>query len=330
MFVHRFAKVRAPEFPEKLPWLQGGPLSMRRLLGKPVLIDFWTYSCVNCQRTLPHLKEWHKQYAPLGLTIVGVHTPEFAFEHDERNVMKAIERYDVPYAVVLDNDYAIWNLYANRWWPRKFLVNAEGVIVYDHVGEGGYAETEMAIQKALAETGVKDFPAIAPDTTNAGAACYRTTPETYLGYLRGRIGNADQALPDTEEIFTDGGAQEKQVPYLHGHWRIAGEYVEHVKETAIANEYLALQYQAFGVNVVMSSATGKTLIVEVELDGRPLPEDMAGEDVRIGKDGKSVLSVKEASMYRLVKANTYHAGTLRLRVRQGGLRMFAFTFESCG
>lgn len=330
MLLHRLAKVRAPEFPDGLTWLQGGPFTMRRLLGAPVLIDFWTYSCVNCQRTLPHLAAWHEQYAPLGLTILGVHTPEFAFEKDERHVARALARYNIPYPVVLDNDYAVWHAYANRWWPRKFLVNAEGVIVYDHVGEGGYAETEMAIQKALAEIGVKEFPPIASDTTTAGAACYRTTPETYLGYLRGHLGNAEEALPDAEEVFTDNGRYASEVPYLHGHWRVGAECVEHVATTAVPSEYLALQYHAFGVNLVMATAGGAAIAVEVELDGRPLSADMAGDDVRIAKDGRAVVTVKEARMYRLVQADTYHAATLRLRVRHAGVRMYAFTFESCG
>lgn len=328
MALHRLGKMHAPEFPEGLTWLNGRPLTMRKLAGRPVLIDFWTYSCVNCQRTMPHLQRWHERYASRGLTMIGVHTPEFAFEHDERNVEKAIARFGIPYPVVLDNEYAVWNLYANRWWPRTFLVDMHGAIVYDHVGEGGYAETEHAIQKALMECGEKDLPDVPPDEAPGGAVCYQTTPELYLGYLRGVFGNAGQFLPDAEEAFTDIlGEHDDDTPYLHGHWRIANEYVEHVKNLAAATEYLALKYRAFGANIVL--AAKKTCEVEIELDGQPLGEDMAGEDVVI-KGGRSFVVVKEARMYRLTRAQVYHRATLKLKVKNEGLRMYAFTFEGCG
>lgn len=327
MFFHRVAKIHAPEFPPGMTWLNGSPVTMRALAGKPVLIDFWTYSCINCQHTLPHLKAWHERYAKLGLTIIGVHTPEFAFEKDEKNVLKAIKEAGIPYPVVLDNEYALWHLYANRAWPHSYLVNKDGVIVYDHVGEGGYAETEMAIQKALQDSGVKKLPDVAEYANNSGAACYRTTPETYLGYLRGRYGNEEEFLPDAEEAFTERGERQDDVPYLHGHWKICSEYVEHVKMVAAPTEYIQVKYSAFGVNVVMSADSRATIVVE--LDGLPLSDDMQGADITRGKGGSSVVTVHGARMYRLVKAATYHRGTLTLRVRDAGVRLYAFTFEGC-
>lgn len=327
MFFHRLAKVRAPEFPRGLTWLNGAPQQLRGLAGKPVLVDFWTYSCVNCQRTLPYLKHWYERYHDLGLTIIGVHSPEFTFEKDEGNVQRALKDAGIPYPVVLDNDYAVWRLYANRAWPHSYLISKDGVIVYDHVGEGGYAETEMAIQKALMETGVKKLPGIAHDVAATGAACYRTTPETYLGYLRGHYGNEEEFLPEAEEAFTDRGEHEDDTPYLHGHFTIAGEYVEHTKALAVPSEYLTLKYSAFGVNLVME-ASDKTKVV-VELDGLPLSDDMCGPDVDRGRDGITTVSVGAARMYRLVKAATYHRGTLTLRMTSPGLRMYAFTFEGC-
>ena len=142
-----FTKTRVPEFPPKLSWLNSGPLTMKSLKGKPVLIDFWTYSCVNCLRTLPHVKRWHDRYTKLGLTVIGVHSPEFEFEKDEKNVRGAMERFGVEYPVVLDNDFAIWKQFANRVWPHVFLIDAHGAIVFDHAGEGGTAEIEKEIQK---------------------------------------------------------------------------------------------------------------------------------------------------------------------------------------
>ncbi len=327
--LHRLTKVRAPEFPKGLTWLNSKPLKLSDLRGKVVLIDFWTFSCVNCQRTLPHVKRWYKTYKDKGLVIIGVHSPEFAFEKEELNVKAAMAEAGIEYPVVLDPKFAVWNLYANKYWPQKYLVNSTGYIVYDHAGEGAYAQTELEIQKALTEIGVKDLPAIGPDDSISGSVCYRTTPETYLGYLRGHIGNMGDVLPDMEEAFTDKGAHKDDVPYLHGHFKIAAEYVEHSRATALPNEYLALKYSAFSVNLVFGTADGKTATIEVELDGKPLPEDMKGEDVRIKKDGRAELIVKDGRMYKIVNAKVYHRGTLKLKMVSGQPRMFAFTFGGC-
>lgn len=332
MFLHRLGKVKAPEFPNGLTWLNSRPLTMKRLQGKVVLLDFWTYSCINCVRTLPHLKRWHEVYEGKGLQIIGVHTPEFEFEKDQENVEKAINDFQISYPVALDNDYKLWNLYANRWWPRKFLVDASGNVVYDHIGEGGYAETEQAIQKALSDMGAEDLPPIKPDMSVGGGICYRTTPETYLGFLRGRFGNAETFIPNEESAFTDTEEHEDDLAYLHGHWKVSNESVHHVRKLARPTDYLLLKYSAFSVNAVMatlSSGTSKTAEVFVELDGHSLPEDMAGDDVNITKDGKAVVKVKKSRMYRIVDSDTYHKGTLRLRTASDNLEIYAFTFGGC-
>jgi thiol-disulfide isomerase/thioredoxin len=329
MFLKRFAKTRAPEFPEGLTWLNGKPLKMADLRGKVVLIDFWTYSCINCQRTLPHVTRWDKAYREKGLVIIGVHTPEFAFEKIEENVQAAIAEAGIEYPVVLDPDNKVWSLYANRYWPQKYLINKLGNIVYDHAGEGAYAQTEHEIQKALQDTGAKDLPAIGPDDSVGGSVCYRTTPETYLGFLRGHIGNMGENLPDMEEAYTAIGEMKDDVPYLHGHWKIGSEFVEHTKTLPMATEYLALKYSAFSVNLVMSTTNGKTATVTVELDGKPIPKDFAGSDVHINKDGTAEIVIKDSRMYKIVNAKMYHKGTLKLKTASGNLRMFAFTFGGC-
>ncbi len=328
MFFHRLAKIHAPEFSSGLTWLNGEPQTLRASSGRPVLIDFWTYSCVNCQRSLPAIQVLYARYAAFGLTVIGVHTPEFAFEKDVANVQRAVKAAGITYPVVLDNEYEIWNLYANRAWPHSYLMNAEGIIVYDHVGEGGDTETETAVQKALMESGVTDLPHITPVVSKYGGVCYRTSPETYLGYLRGRFGNTEEFLPDAEEAFTDRGIHSDDIPYLHGHWRVAGEYVEHLKTLAAATEYVLFKYSAFGANAVIASPTGKATI-EVLLDGLPLSDDMLGPDVRRQKDGTSVAIVTEARLYRLTKSAAYHRGTLTLKVKTSGIRLYAFTFEGC-
>jgi thiol-disulfide isomerase/thioredoxin len=330
MFLHRLGKVHAPEFPKEMTWFNSNPLTMKSLLGKAVLIDFWTYSCVNCLRTTPHLRAWHEAYEEKGLAIIGVHTPEFDFEKQEKKVAKAVKDLEIDYPVVLDADYKIWNLYANRWWPRKFLIDQKGVIVYDHIGEGGYAETELAIQKALIDIGAKNLPVIKPDAPVGGGICYRTSPETYLGFLRGRFGNANEMLPNKESAFTDKEKNHQDdLIYLHGHWHITKESIKHERKLSHATEYLLMKYSAFSVNLVMGGVCKKGSVIEIELDGHPLPEDMAGEDVVIGKNKKATVTVGHPRMYKLVDADTYHQGTLKLKTKDEGLEMFAFTFGGC-
>lgn len=328
MFLHRLGKVRAPEFPAGLVWLNGVEMMLKKMKGKPVLVDFWTYSCINCLRTVPHLQRLYERYHELGLEIIGVHTPEFAFEHDEDNVKHAIHEIGITYPVVLDNDYDIWHLYANNSWPHCFLIGSDGVIVYDHVGEGNYAETEKAVQEALIVSGVTEsLPAISDDVLSEGGVCYRTTPELYLGYLRGKYGNDEDFLPDVPEAFTCHGVTLEDTPYLHGHWQICGEYVMHAKELAVASEYLAVKYSAFGVNLVM--AAEEDVVVTLELDGLPLADDMMGEDVNRTKTGAAVMKIREARMYNLVKASVYHQGTLKIFTKDIGLKFYALTFNGC-
>src|SRR6185295_16828820 len=137
--------VHAPEFPANAAWLQGGPLTVASLHGRPVLIDFWDYTCVNCIRTLPYVKEWHQRYSSLGLTVVGVHAPEFSFAREAGNVQRAVREHGIEYPVVLDNEYGIWQAYANRYWPAKYLIDGKGYIRGYHHGEGAYREIEEAL-----------------------------------------------------------------------------------------------------------------------------------------------------------------------------------------
>ncbi|BDB27587.1 thioredoxin [Cupriavidus sp. TA19] len=141
---------KAPEFTGIEKWLNSEPLTLAGLRGKVVLVDFWTYDCINCIRTLPHVRQWYDKYRDKGLVVVGVHTPEFGFEKSTANVQAAIKRFDIRYPVAQDNMYATWNAWRNQYWPALYLVDAGGNVVYKHFGEGNYAQTEAAIQKALA------------------------------------------------------------------------------------------------------------------------------------------------------------------------------------
>lgn len=149
----------APEFRGIVQWINSDPMTMEELRGKVVLIDFWTYSCINCQRTLPYIRDWHDKYGEMGLVVVGIHAPEFQFEHKEENVRQAVIDQDVTWAVAMDNGFQTWRAYQNRWWPHKFLIDQQGTIRFHHIGEGAYRETELHIRNLLAEAGV-DVPGI--------------------------------------------------------------------------------------------------------------------------------------------------------------------------
>ncbi|MDP2599103.1 MAG: redoxin domain-containing protein [Candidatus Liptonbacteria bacterium] len=294
--------MHAPDFPHDARWLSSPPLNMKDMRGKKiVLVDFWTYSCVNCIRTLPHLKKWHAAYAPLGFVIIGVHTPEFEFEKDISNVKRAIKESGIEYPVVIDSDYQIWSSYANSVWPRKFLINKEGHIVYDHAGEGGYGETEEQIQKALLELSPEiKLPAITDDEIGSGGVCLPTTPETYLGSMRGQQGRVWRAI---------------------GEWKSYPEFIEYEKTTENFEGYITLNFDANEVNLVMESRSERPAKLRIELDGKPLKD----------------IEVKEPKMYNLI-INMEHAsmehGTfpkreLKIFVKDQGFRAYAFTFGGC-
>jgi thiol-disulfide isomerase/thioredoxin len=323
--------VHAPEFPPNVTWLQGGPLTMEGLRGKPVLIDFWDYTCVNCLRTLPYVKEWHRRYQSLGLAVIGVHAPEFSFAREQGNVLRAVREHGIEYPVVLDNDYAIWQAYANRYWPAKYLVDARGYLRGYHHGEGAYRETEEALQALLRET----FPQIllpglmdpVRDEDQAGAVCYRVTPELYLGYLRGNYGNVKDMEPDRPSTYSDPGKHMDGFAYLEGDWLLAGEYAAR-PAGAGGESRLIVPYVAKDVNLVIHPPTyGGSATIAVSQDGVPLPSDVAGDDVAAG--AASIVTVDQPRMYRLVKNADVERHELMLATRSDGVALYAFTFTSC-
>lgn len=188
--------------------------------GKVVLVDFWTYSCINCIRTLPHLKDWHAKYADQGLVIVGVHTPEFDFEKKLENVRAALREHDLKYAVVLDNDYSTWRAYRNQYWPHKYLVDAEGYIRYDHIGEGAYDETEAQIVKLLQERNASIRMNVSNAVAGESPGDVRT-PEIYFGYkfIRQPLGNEQELVAEVPIDFTfPSGDFVPNLAYLNGSW----------------------------------------------------------------------------------------------------------------
>ncbi len=319
--------VRAPEIGRI--WFNSPPLSLRQLCGRVVLIDFWDYTCVNCIRTLPYLKEWHARYRDKGLTVIGVHSPEFLFARYESNVERGIEEFGLKYPVVVDSNMELWEAFANRYWPSKYLIDGEGYLRYAHFGEGAYAETEEAIQELLREIHPElPLPPIMEpvrETDRPGAACHQASPELYLGHRRGRIGNASEFKEDHPFDYSHSGEIKEGYFYAYGRWTATGDHLESAGEDEAR---VALRYSAAGVNLVMASFNPQPREVEIRLDGRPLASAVAGPDVRF-RDGLSFLLVARPRMYSLVDHKDFGAHTLELVTRQPGLALFAFTFTSC-
>jgi len=288
--------------------------------GKVVLVDFWTYTCINCIRTLPFLTEWDRKYRDKGLVIIGVHTPEFEFEKKYENVKSAIEENGIEYAVVQDNDYATWGAFRNRFWPHKYLIDSEGFIRYDHIGEGKYDETEREIQKLLGEIG-KDVSDMEVSELEDKTPKTRLTPELYAGY--------GFALPRGQNVGNDGGLKVNEifdyelpskinddVIYLEGKWKSN-------KDDLLAEEegLIVLSFKANNVNIVGDSL--EPMQMEVFIDDEYVKEGQFGNDVKF-EDGKAFVLIDEPKLYNVFRGE-YGRYELRLNVNKG-FNFNAFTF----
>ncbi len=246
--------VRAPEIGRV--WLNSSPLSFRQLRGRVVLVDFWDYTCVNCIRTLPYVQAWHERYRDKGLTVIGVHTPEFTFAQYESNVEHGIREFGLTYPIVIDSNREIWKAFANRYWPTKYLLDQEGYLRYGHFGEGGYIECEQVIQELLREINpALDLPAMMHplrEEDHTGAVCYRPSGELYLGHARGRIGNEGGFKEDQIADYSFTGDLQETFFYAGGRWASTAEYFEAADD---GTHTLRLKYEAVAVNLVMASPT---------------------------------------------------------------------------
>ena len=316
--------IYAPEL-EGGEWIQGGPVAIRDARGhSAVLIDFWDYTCVNCIRTLPYVAQWNSRYRDKGLVTIGVHAPEFSFARDRSNVLAAIKSFGLEYPVVLDNGYTIWRAFSNRYWPAKYLIDKNGRIRYYHFGEGGYQESERAIQHALLDLNLalELPPPLAPirESDNPGALCYRVTPEVYLGHARGQFGNPGGVVNDRPHDYLDPGRHAEGAAYLGGRWTVGQESAA----TAAPDASLALRYTGMDVNLVMAPPPGAAARVEITIGSDQRP----GADVK-AENGGAFITVDRPRMYSLVANESVIPGMLKLTARGAGLSVFAFTFVSC-
>jgi len=305
----------APEFVGTQRWFNtpgDRPLTLRSLRGRVVLIDFWTYSCINCLRTLPYLTAWDRRYRKDGLTIVGVHSPEFPFEKDAGNVEDAIERNGIEYPVAQDNELATWNAYGNQYWPAEYFVDSRGRVRFAHFGEGEYGEKEKVIRELLAEAG--DAPKGGRSHVSAVAPSPGvTTPETYLGAARAERFTNPMLSPGLHDFQPPPAPAANEFAYS-GRWRITLD-----SATAAGGSSLALHFGARRVYLVLGSP-GHARHMRVLLDGHPIPAALAGSDVHDG-----VVTVSAQRLYDLVDLPRVEKHVLTLEPERG-VTGYAFTF----
>jgi thiol-disulfide isomerase/thioredoxin len=310
---------RMPSLDGAVEWLNSEPLTTDGLRGQVVAVDFWTYTCINWLRTLPYIRAWAEKYKEHGLIVIGAHTPEFPFEHDPENVRRMVKKLGVDYPVAVDSDYAIWDAFANRYWPALYLVDKEGGIRYEHFGEGRYEESEEAIQELL---GVEDDLVSIVGTGLEAPADWDDleSPETYLGYGQG------------ERFASPGGgaANEPRAYVLSerlrlNQWALAGEWTiqQHAAVLHEAGGRLAYRFHARDVHLVLSPGTGGAPVAfRVSIDGEP-PGASHGDD--IDEQGEGILS--EPRLHQLIRQNgSVEDRTFEITFLEPGAEASCFTF----
>ncbi len=312
----------AKEIAEPSGFINVDNITIGSLIGKDViLVDFWTYSCINCVRTIPYLNTWYAEYHDQGLEIIGVHTPEFQFEHNIDNVRQAVEKYGIMYPVVLDNNDATWASYGNLYWPEDYLIDIDGFIVYRHIGEGDYNTTEMEIQSLLRErAGALGLNITIGNTTAVPANVIAVnfsdigSPETYFGSARNQfLGNGQPDVTGLQTLTYPAALQLNQL-YLTGTWNFTAQYAENTGTAGIEYRYNAK-------NVYMVASAANATEVQILLDGRPVPSTEAGSDL-----AGNVTTIGDERLYSLIQGTGYGEHTLELDIPGPGLRAYTFTF----
>ncbi len=286
----------APELKGINQWLNSDPLTIASLKGKVVLIDFWTFSCINCIRTLPYVTKWYDTYHDKGFVIIGVHTPEFAFEKEASNVRDAINRFNIKYPVAMDNNYSTWNAFSNQYWPAEYLINKEGHVVYTHFGEGNYDHTENAIRELLNM----------PDSTSAKTSELGNiqSPEMYFGTSRLQNLSSSQKPSSTPYTYQLPPTLALNNFALDGQWQFDGEKATLVGDTG----KIKLHFSSGKVFIVAQS--GKPVTLKILVDGKPQLD----------------VVVNKSQLYQLFDSTDYSEHTIEITIPSGGLDAFTFTF----
>jgi cytochrome c biogenesis protein CcdA/thiol-disulfide isomerase/thioredoxin len=304
------------------PWFNSPPLTREQLKGKVVVIDFWTYSCINCLRSIPYVKAWDERYRKDGLVVIGVHAPEFAFEREPANVARAVKELGIRYPVALDNDYRVWRALNNNYWPAHYFVDAQGRIRYHHFGEGDYDTSERVIRQLLAEAGhapAGTITAVAATGAQAAAAANENgSPETYIGYAR------------ADRFVSPGGLQHDKLgtygtaPLSLNEWSFEGRWLDR-KQSALSfapGARISFRFHARDLHLVLGSAGGKPVRFRVTLDGKA-----PGVDAGVDAKGDSTGIVTEQRLYQLIRQKgAVRDRTFTIEFLDPGVEAFSFTF----
>jgi thiol-disulfide isomerase/thioredoxin len=341
--------IKAPEFAQITGYintLHNSPITLSSLKGKVILVDFWTYSCINCIRTIPYLNDWDQKYADNGLVIIGVHSPEFEFEKNYDNVKSAVQRLGITYPVILDSNHGTWNAYGNQYWPRHYLIDAQGYIRDNHIGEGGYEQTEKTIQSLLAERAAhmglkqisfstKSTPVIKPQSMQFVDLNQSTTPEIYVGYDKARapIGNPEGFKPDqtvSYSIPSDMSFKPSTV-YLQGSWKNNPDNMELQSDTG----RIALIYYAKSVNIV-AGGKGEGIVINDNDERRVVGENgqvvltananMSNKSLGQDLSQNGSFTIDRQRLYNLSMHEDYDAHFIIIDVKGKGFQLYTFTF----
>jgi len=318
------ALVAMPNLDGAVAWINSGPVTSQSLRGKVVLVDFWTYSCINSLRQLPYLEAWAAKYKDAGLVVIGVHTPEFSFEKEHANVARAVADVQVAYPVAMDNNQKIWRAFNNEYWPADYLIDAKGRIRYHHFGEGDYAATERQIQELLEENAATG---VSGDTVRASASGieappsgWARSPETYVGYRRAEnFASPERLTHDAAQRYTP-----LTTPWLN-HWGLSGLWNVGAESAVLqsAPGGIVFRFHARDLHLVLGpTSDGKPVRFKVTVDGAA-PGDDAGVDV--SPDGTGV--VREPRLYQLIRQQGFvDDRTFEIEFLDPGVHAFVFTF----
>ena len=316
----------APNFTGIVDWENSPPLTLSGLRGKVVLVDFWTYSCINCQNTFPYLRRWYSAYKDSGLVIVGVHSPEFDFEKNIANIRAAIKHYDVTWPVAVDSNMATWNAYSNQYWPAEYLIDKNGAVRDTHFGEGQYDQTEQSIRSLLAEAGHQ----VGAAGADAGPTPRGTrTAELYAAAGKGFDVPAehpgadfDYAAPAADK---QGHLQANSI-YWNGLWNIGQEYAQHSRGSQPGEDFAEVDYSAATVVLVAANAN-QPVKAYVTIDGKDVPQPDAGSDLQYDAAGHSYVEVGRSDLFELVKHASFQEHIIKVSPLGAGLRIFTFDFN---
>ena len=320
---------KAKDFTKISEYINTKSISLDDLKDKVVLVDFWTYSCINCIRTIPHLNEWYDKYSDKGLVIVGIHTPEFEFEKNSDNVKSAVQKFGIKYPVLQDNDKETWNEYENRYWPRKYLIDDEGYIRYDHIGEGAYNETEKVIQALLSERaahlGIKNINLNKSQNVDSDLRLESQevnfskikSPELYFGYefARSPLGNIEGFKSNqivSYNLLENSEIKPNQI-YLEGKWKNDPDHMELQSN----NGSIILKYNSKSVNIV-AGGNGNFTVTQ---DGKLITNDLSKDSSTNGK-----FAIDKQRLYNLVTNKDYGEHTIEIDVKGKGFQIYTFTF----